>query len=521
MSPATIAAALSFWVGLLSLSQEILWMRLTGFALQGRPEVFALVLTPFLFGIAAGAWAGRRLCTPGRPLLPLAAALLLLAAAADLLSLPLARALLAPGEVQLGGLALLIGGAAALKGCIFPMVHELGSSAGARLGRSVARVYLMNVLGSALGPLLTGYWLLDAVGLEAAMALIAAGCALASLLIAFQQEGLRSRALLAALAVLAAATWTALRPPPLIEPLAEQGGGEQALLHLAQNRHGVLHVAAPLLDDGGPITYGHNAYDGRIEVDMALNHNGLDRAYLLALLHPAPKRVLVIGLSSGAWMRVIQGLPGIEHIDAVEINPGYAEMIRRFPAVAPILDDPRLQLHHDDARRWLRHHAQARYDLVFMNNTFHWRAHASLLMSREFLAQLRGHLRPGGVLAMNTTGSLDALQTGLAVFGHVIRYRNFAYLSDAPLRRRADGEALLRACRIGEQPAFDDARFSANGIGTKLLQEPLRPAADWLAGASPPPEVISDLNAVSEFRHGRRSLLPVLQPLLPPTPQKD
>lgn len=514
MNPATIAAALSFAVGLLSLSQEILWMRLLGFALQGRPEVFSLVLTPFLLGIAGGAWAGRRLCRPGRDLLPLCAMLMLVAATVDLLALPLAGALLASDS--LAGVALLIAACAAMKSSLFPLVHELGSRR-ERLGRSVARVYLMNVLGSALGPLLTGYLLLDWVDVETALLLVALGCALVGLGVALLAAGRRLRRSALALSLLVAAC--SLQPPALIERLAS--GSQRPLLHLAQNRYGVLHASAAEVDGGGPITFGGNIYDGRIEVDMSQNHNGLDRAYLLALLHPKPRRVLIVGLSSGAWARVILGLPGVSQVDAVEINPGYAQMIRRFPAVAPLLDDPRLQLHHDDARRWLRHRPEARYDLVFMNATFHWRGHASLLLSREFLGELRSHLEPGGVLTLNTTGSLDVLHTGLVVFEHVARYKNFAYLSDRPLRLRDDAEAMLRASRIGTAPAFAAPQFAPGGIAKRLLGTPLQPAAALLHGAQPPPETITDLNAVNEFRHGRRSLLPALQPLLPPTPLRD
>ncbi|MBE7426719.1 MAG: hypothetical protein HS106_11915 [Ideonella sp.] len=111
-----------------------------------------------------------------------------------------------------------------------------------------------------------------------------------------------------------------LQPPQIIETLAmarEEGG---SLRHVIQNKHGIIHVLA---GDGrfGDTTFGGNVYDGAISTDLRTNMNGLDRAYLMATMHPAPRRVLVIGLSTGAWTRVVLGMPGVERVDAVEINP--------------------------------------------------------------------------------------------------------------------------------------------------------------------------------------------------------
>ncbi|MBE7426720.1 MAG: hypothetical protein HS106_11920 [Ideonella sp.] len=77
-------------------------------------------------------------------------------------------------EARLPGLVGLIALTAMLKAIIFPIVHHLGSDASLehRIGRSVSRVYLANVLGAAIGPIVTGYWLLDLMGVAAAMALI-------------------------------------------------------------------------------------------------------------------------------------------------------------------------------------------------------------------------------------------------------------------------------------------------------------------------------------------------------------
>src|SRR3977135_4003272 len=63
-------------------------------------------------------------------------------------------------------------------------------------------------------------------------------------------------------------------------------------------------------------------------------------------------------------------------------------------------------------RRWLKRNPQTRYDLIVQNPTYHWRANAGNLLSREYLTEVRKHLNPGGVVTTNTTGSFDLLGTG-------------------------------------------------------------------------------------------------------------
>ncbi len=52
----------SFFSGFLSLSQEIIWMRITSFVGMSVPQTFAYTLALFLLGIALGAQVGKRLC---------------------------------------------------------------------------------------------------------------------------------------------------------------------------------------------------------------------------------------------------------------------------------------------------------------------------------------------------------------------------------------------------------------------------------------------------------------------------
>src|SRR5690554_5303896 len=55
-------ALLSFFCGFVSLSLEILWIRLYGFSMMSTPAAFGFVLMAYLFGIALGAHLGGKAC---------------------------------------------------------------------------------------------------------------------------------------------------------------------------------------------------------------------------------------------------------------------------------------------------------------------------------------------------------------------------------------------------------------------------------------------------------------------------
>ncbi len=498
-----LAWLLAFGAGFLSLSQEILWVRFVGFVQHGVPQAFSLVLGLYLLGIALGAAAGKRLCHVARDL-PRAAGGVLLAAGALDLALPalLERLAVADPAIRFLAVAALIVVTAALKAVLFPVAHHLGTDArGPALGRSLARAYFLNIVGSTLGPLLTGFVLLDVVTMEAGFRLIGWAC-LAMAAVAFVPARPLGAAAGAAAMVLAIVVVDP-RAHGVVAAYAERPDGA-AVKAVVSNRHGVIHVADGGAD--GDIVYGGNVYDGRTNVDLAINSNRIDRTYLLAMLHPQPERVLVIGLSTGAWLRVLSALPTVREIDVVEINPGYRELIRTYPDLAPLLADPRIRIHIDDGRRWLRRHDDARFDLVVMNTTFHWRANATNLLSQQFMTLASQRLAPGGVFAFNATGSDDALATAAAVFPHAYRWSNFVYAARHDFRAAKDRpEALARlaALAVDGRPLVPLAQPAYRAAAARLQAEAFvdRERVETKAGRRL--EVIDDLAMQTEFRYGR------------------
>jgi spermidine synthase len=488
---------LSATVGFLSLSQELLWIRLGTFVFQSKPQVFSYVLVNFLFGIAVGALVGKRICASGALLYPVAGSILIAAGLLDALG-PFAIGFMREDSPVLLALALATFVCAAMKGIIFPIVHHLGSVPMAdRIGGSVSRVYFFNIVGSTLGPLVTGYVLLDCLSLQAVMLVMAALTVAMGILCAIQGRS-RARILAGGVGLAFCAAGFAL-PEVLVAAMAKVPS--QYMGRVVENKSGIVHVV--VLPELGDEIRGGNVYDGRATIDTRKNANGLHRVYALAALKPEVRDILVIGLSGGAWTRVLSAFPGVNAIDAVEINPGYLEVIADYPDIRPILSDPRIRIDIDDGRRWLRRRPERQYDLIVMNTTFFWRSHTTNLLSHEFFTQLKGHLRPGGVLSYNTTGSPDAFKTATTVFPFAYRYANFVFASDQDFRKRLEGsEATFHAMRMGGRPIFDPSSPEDTKFIAKMLAIPFVSIEEDEARIGRKGEVVTDWNMITEYRHG-------------------
>jgi len=227
--------------------------------------------------------------------------------------------------------------------------------------------------------------------------------------------------------------------------------------YLVENRSGVVAVLPDRTVIGG------GAYDGKFNTDPIHDTNGIFRAYALAALHPNPKNVLMIGLSSGSWAQVIANNHLVEHLTIIEINPAYLSLIRRYSEVSSVLANSKITIEIDDGRRWLRRHPNSRFDAVVMNTTYHWRAGATNLLSTEFLQLVRQHLEPGGILYHNTTDSIETQVTGATVFPYAVRIRNFIAVSDSQIVVNKDRWLLaMREYSFGDRQVLAPSNSASN-----------------------------------------------------------
>jgi spermidine synthase len=446
-------AALSGFIGL---GFEIVWFRVFAFASADRAPAFALLLATYLAGIAAGSYLCEKFTAdlePGK-VLGIVGVLLLLSGGVSPFFPGIVATLVARNSNYLWsapGFFLVAG----MVGCILPQLCQLSGAADERAGRKVGFLYASNIAGSVLGSLGIGFLWMQFFGLRAIALQLASLCVLLGAAILLLPGRSVKRPGWAWALVLCSAAAVPFSLPTFHLLYEKLTFGTRAESHIpfariVENRNGVVCVTR---EDA---VFGGGVYDGHFLIDPANDVNFTIRAFALTATHPAPKRVLMIGLASGSWAQILINDPRVQQFDVVEINPGYLKLIPDYPIARSLLQNQKLRLYVDDGRRWLLAHPTEKYDMIVANATYHWRDHSTTLLSREFFRMIREHLNQGGVYYFNTTESDEAIATALSVFPYGLRIINFVVVGDTPIFFDKQGwMGVLSGYRIDGQRIFD------------------------------------------------------------------
>jgi len=318
------------------------------------------------------------------------------------------------------------------------------------------------------------------------------------------------RAALALTAGLVAAVTIPLLSGNVLESLQWKGASyAEHFVEVVENRSGIISVT----EDGA--VYGHGMYDGRFNTDLMHDTNGIVRPFALSLFHPAPRNVLMIGLSSGSWAQVIASNPDVASLTIIEINPGYLALIAKAPQVTSVLTNPKVTIITDDGRRWLRANASRQFDAIISNTTWYFRASVTNLLSTEFLQLVQRHLNPGGIFFYNTTDSGRAQRTGCLTFAYGARFTNHMAVSQTPIawdfqrwRRtleayRIDGTLVLDPIREQDRAMLDQLTSWEGSLAPGEAHNetrPIEPCPDVLARTAGKLSITDD-NMGSEWLH--------------------
>src|SRR5271168_1267775 len=300
--PLGMAMLIAGACGFIALGFEIAWFRVFSLASSDRAPAFALLLSAYLGGIAAGSLVTEKLAE-GREsavVMRIIGALLLAAGALSVYLPPLVGMLAAAGIPFLWSAPVffLVAG---LMGAVLPLTCQLAVSPDEMAGRRVSLVYVSNILGSALGSLGIGFVLLNRFSLrQVSLQLGMAAAILGGLVLLSPQRAFRrppawavAATLAAVVAVLAGSNSYGLLFERLIFETRPEAGWPFA--HVVENRNGVIAVTQDSAVFGGGV------YDGTFNTDPTHDVNLVVRPYSLSAFAPSPRRILTIGLASGSW----------------------------------------------------------------------------------------------------------------------------------------------------------------------------------------------------------------------------
>jgi spermidine synthase len=413
-------------VGATAIAYEVAWTRLLATTLGSSTYAFTLMLTTFLAGIVIGSVIfERRLARARRPVSLVTfsrsqtytglAALVFLALFQYIPAIipPILRAThesfsgLVLAQFVSGALAMLP--TAIIFGFNFPAVILLVSGgSGPESGYSavVGRAYACNTFGAIAGAIVTGFWLIPALGSFRVVALVGA----TNLLLAVAAEAysvprralsLACNGLLVLIVIFAGFSSIVYNRALSTFSTVLYFNSHNGRLTPAEN---AATVDLPFVADGLNATIAVNRTDnyfalttnGKVDASSADISTQLLLGHLGAVVDQAPRRVLIVGFGSGMTVSAIARYPDIERIDCAEIEPAvieaapYLEKLNRG-----VLRDPRVHLLVDDARNLLLT-SREQYDLIISEPSNPWIAGIATLFTDEYYAAARKHLSPGG-----------------------------------------------------------------------------------------------------------------------------
>jgi spermidine synthase len=453
-----VSSALTFVGGFAAIALQVVWVRQFSVFLEGTVYGTGSVLIAVLVGIALGSLgvsralaksANAALWFSALQLVAILAVLALVSAFPwlqySLSSLGQHRGLGAwPLHQQLFLVVLALLLPTICSGASLPLLIRIVERRAENAGQTLGLLYAANTVGSILGSLATGFYLLPTTGSEATTWIALVALALVGALGALFLDGGRS---------------LLMRTPAMLAPLAAvglyQGFDVTALAvapkaqaayrpHLEQTRKEQRSVDFFVEGEAATVAL-KKAGDSFGLTLNGLGQGGLDRhpprhmlesllVGFVPLAHrPQAERALVVGLGAGATVDVLNRL-GVDQITVVELEPRVADAVARIYGDENPLQRPGVELVIDDARHHLAVQSMKGappYDLLTSMPAHPWVA--SPIFTREFFEIARDRLTEAGVFSTwFGTGKMDAaaVKSVVAAFAAVFPHANFYFMRE-------------------------------------------------------------------------------------------
>lgn len=499
-------------VGFAFLLMELVWYRMLAPLLGGSSYTFGLILAVALLGIGIGG----ALYGTGKAVPTLRGFAFTCGLEAFLIAIPFMMgdkvALLALGLRPLrvlgfggsiaswaGVCALVVFPAAVVSGAQFPLVIGLFGKGQKSLGKHIGVAYLANTIGAIVGSLSGGFGLMPALTAPGCWRLVVAmlaGFGLVALFLSARHEEQGRRVVYGAglttclasfLVFVATGPTAAWRHSPIGAGRVDSVAASPSPNEIERFRRDAI-ANVEWERDGLESTVGLGRTQGTsFIVNGKTDGNSLGDAptqimsgLLGAIVHPSPKRALVVGLGTGSTAGWLGKVPEMTRVDAVELEPAVVDVAR---ACAPInenvLENRKVRVILGDAREVLLT-TREKYDVVFSEPSNPYRAGVSSLYTREYYRAARGALGENGIFIQWMQGyevDADALHTVLTTVRSVF--------DEVELWETMPGDFLVLAHPTASGP-IDVARIAA-----RLQQEPYKTAVRYVWGGNTPETVLS------------------------------
>jgi spermidine synthase len=459
-TPAGVVLLVMTAGGFAALALEIVWFRVLVQFLPATTYAFTTMLATVLGGIAAGsAVAARRLRRPadGTVLLAwtqgLTAVVVLVSLA--VLGVTYAAGWRTSGLTQAAVVAILP--ASFLMGYAFPVALALWTRTGLPAGappRPVGRLYSANVVGGIAGAIVGGFVLLPWLGSRRAIVVLGA-------LYLAMGVGLfvRGRRWLPAAALVAAfGAAIPFVPDPFAATLERRHGrGERLFWHEEGVQTSVsIHTGA----FRGWLMYLDGLHQASDAPEMVKLHRLI--GHLPMVLHPDPRRALVVGLGGGATPGAVS--QHATEVQVVELSDSVRKGAEFFRHVNyDLLRQPNVRLRVDDGRNFLTRTTE-RFDVVTADLIQPIHAGAGHLYSREYFTLVRDALDDDG-LALQWIGHRSTAQYKLIMRTFLDVFPETTLWLDGQLMVGARRPLTLAPALVDAKRARPETRVALDEVG--------------------------------------------------------
>mgnify|MGYP001814918307 FL=1 len=444
-SPYSYMLVFLFLTGFISLSYEMLWVRILSTYGLSTSQAFALILAGFLLGFSVGAWVVARQVDRRRDLGSWfssvsivtafsGAVVLLLFRQFEVITILLADA--TPMSQLTLGMALAFTVSfipAVFMGILFPLGVRIYAHDVDRIGAKAGNTFFSNTLGCVLGSLLTGFVLIPFLGMwNTTLLLINLSLLIA---VAFLLRGSRASGKQWVSLVVVAGVANLLVFTDSKTFHAELKGRD---LRTAAEGFDVIYYAEGLSGTVTAVERGNYRglfVDGQnvSGTDLVLLADSKMLAHVPLLLAEEPEVALTVGYGTGTT----SGSMLLYDVDvhAVEIEKKIIEAAPLFSKVNyASYADPDLDIVMDDARNYIAT-TDEKFSVIVTDVTNLKYKRNPYLYTREYFEIMRGALSPDGVAAawLPVGGlSFGDLRTLIATFDSVFPHTTAWYFTQFP-----------------------------------------------------------------------------------------
>ncbi len=295
---------------------------------------------------------------------------------------------------------------------VSPIAIRLRATEAAQSGTTAGSISALSTLGSIFGTVLTAFVLFDWLESVDRTVLVLAATLVIALILVMAGEAPRVRfrvapamTALAAVAVCTAAiayneSASVTATSPATKNVLYEADSEYH--HVVVRQHGggafrILQLDATTIQSSMIV---------RDPAGAGLSYE--NAVHLAKAARPDTRSMLVIGVGGGTVPKQFLRLYPEVTIDAVELDPLVARVAERLFFFAP---SPRVRMHISDGRVFLEQAGQQAWDIITIDAYTANRYGSTIpphMVTREFFAEAKRHLTPGGILHYHSFAAPNA-----------------------------------------------------------------------------------------------------------------